>query len=50
MVKRAGAASPCRLFCLDPIEGMIKGVAPGAAFDVQDTLFEGGRCRVRVSR
>jgi hypothetical protein len=50
MVKKAGGASPCRLFCLDPMEGMVKGVAPGTEFEVLDTLFEGARCRVRVSR
>ncbi len=50
MVMKAGGTSPCRLFCLDPIEGMVKGVAPGAAFEVLETLFEGERCCVRVAR
>jgi hypothetical protein len=48
MVKKAGGASPCRLYCLDPIEGMVEGLTPGADFDVQETLFEGAECRVRV--
>ena len=34
MVKKSGGPSPCRLFCLDPIEAMVKGVAPGARFEV----------------
>jgi hypothetical protein len=49
MVKKAGGPSPCRLFCLDPIEGMVYGLEPDAVVDVQETLFDGGRCRVRVS-
>ena len=48
MVKKAGGASPCHLYCLDPIEDMIEGLAPGAGFDVEETLFEGAECRVRV--
>jgi hypothetical protein len=48
MVKQMGGPSPCRLFCLDPIEGMIVGLAPDAAVDVQETLYDGGACRVRV--
>ncbi len=49
MVKKADGPSPCRLFCLDAIEGLVRGLAPGAEFDVQETLFDGGRCRVRVT-
>jgi hypothetical protein len=48
LVKQAGGPSPCRLFCLDPIEGMIVGVAPDAAVTVDETLYDGGSCRVRV--
>jgi hypothetical protein len=48
MVKKAGGASPCRLYGLDPIEGTVEGLAPGAGFDVQETLSEGAECRVRV--
>jgi hypothetical protein len=48
MVSQMGGPSPCRLFCLDPIEGMIAGLEPGAAVDVEETLFDGGACRVRV--
>jgi hypothetical protein len=48
LVKQMAGPSPCRLFCLDPIEGMIVGLAPDAAVDVQETLYDGGACRVRV--
>jgi len=49
LVKKAGGPSPCRLFCLDPIEGLVRGPAPDAEFDVRETLFEGSECRVRVT-
>jgi hypothetical protein len=49
MVKKSAGPSPCRLFCLDPIEAMVKGLAPAAGFDVEETLYDGGQCRVRVS-
>ncbi len=49
MVKKAGAPSPCRLFCLDPIEAMVQGLQPDARLEVLETLYEGDRCRVRVA-
>ena len=49
LVKKAGGPSPCRLFCLDPIEGMVKGLDPSVAFDVRETLFDGERCSVQVT-
>lgn len=48
LAKKAGGPSPCRLFCLDPLEGLVQGVRPGASFDPQETLYDGERCRVRV--
>ena len=42
-----GAGNPCRLYCLDPFEGMVKGLDPNATFIVKETLFKGQRCRVR---
>ena len=30
-------------------EAMIKGVTPGAEFEVEATLWEGVECRVRVN-
>jgi hypothetical protein len=48
LAKRMGAPSPCRIGCLDPMEGMICGLVPGARFEVEQTLFGGDRCRVEV--
>jgi len=50
LVKKAGGPSPCRLYCLDPIEAMVSGLDAGAGFDVEETLYDGAECRVRVSR
>jgi hypothetical protein len=49
LAKKAGGPSPCRLYCLDPIEALVEGLAPGSGFAVEETLFEGTECRVRVS-
>ena len=40
--------SPCRLFCLGPIEAMIRSVDPLLGFEVQGTLWAGHECRVLV--
>jgi hypothetical protein len=48
LAKKMGAPSPCRLYCLDPMEGMVKGLRPAADFVVEETLWEAKRCRVKV--
>jgi hypothetical protein len=48
LVKKAGGPSPCRLYCLDPIEAMVRGLDAEAGFDVEETLYDGAECRVRV--
>ncbi len=47
--KRMGTQSPCHIACLDPMAGMVKGIAENAAFDVHDTLFAGSECCVVVT-
>ncbi|MHC1694049.1 MAG: L-2-amino-thiazoline-4-carboxylic acid hydrolase [Eubacteriales bacterium] len=49
MAKKIGTKSPCNIYCLDPMEGMIKGFNEKAIFHVQDTLFDGSQCQVKVS-
>ena len=49
LAKKMGAQSPCRIYCLDPMEGMVKGLDENAEYDVQDTLYEGSGCRVIVT-
>ncbi len=50
LVKKAGGPSPCRLYCLDPIEAMVRGLDADGRFDVEETLYDGAECRVRVGR
>ena len=47
--KKLGAESPCRIYCLDPMEGMVKGLDENADFVVESTLYDGGQCVVRLS-
>jgi hypothetical protein len=49
LARMIDAPSPCRLYCLDPMEGMVKGLEPEADFMVQETLWDGEMCRVEVS-
>ena len=49
MVRKAGGPSPCRLYCLDPIEAMVESLRPDARLEVVETLYDGERCRVRVA-
>lgn len=50
IAKRMGAPGPCDMYCLDPMEGMIKGLAPEMKFTVGETLWNGSRCQVKVGR
>ena len=49
IARKIGAESPCRIHCLDPMEGMVRGVSPNAAFRVESTLWTGDSCRVVVT-
>lgn len=49
MAKAQGVTSPCMIYCLNPLEAMIKAVAPEATFTVQSTLYEGSCCWVEVT-
>lgn len=46
--KKAGSQSPCNIYCLDAMEGIIKGLDRSAEFDVISTLWDGIECKVRV--
>jgi hypothetical protein len=49
MAKRLGAQSPCNVYCLDPMEGMVRGLNEKAVVTVEETLYHGAQCRVRIS-
>jgi len=48
MAKKMNAPSPCRIYCLNPLEGMVKGLNPELEFRVEETLWDGAGCRVIV--
>lgn len=48
IANKMGAQSPCNIYCLDPMEGMIKGIDSGLTYDVVDTLWSGQKCEVKV--
>jgi hypothetical protein len=49
MSKKMGNYSPCRIFCLSPIEASIHAVAPGAEFITEKTMWDGDKCVVNVT-
>jgi hypothetical protein len=49
IAKKIGAPSPCRIYCLNPMEGIVKALKEGAVYSVEETLWDGARCSVRVS-
>lgn len=46
--KKMGAESPCDIYCLNPMEGMIKGVNTDLEYEVLETLWNGNKCLVKV--
>jgi len=48
LAKRMGTESPCRIYCLNPMEGMVKGIDPAKEFNVGETLWDGGKCSIEV--
>lgn len=50
MAKKMGAPQPCSIYCLDPMEGMAKGIEPGITFTTDSTLWDGEKCSVQIHR
>jgi len=48
--KKFMTGSPCKIYCLDPMEAMIKSIDPAIQFKVQETLWDGDKCKVEVMR
>lgn len=48
MAKRMGAQSPCKIYCLDAMEAMVKGLDPDMEYIVGGTLWEGSKCTVEL--
>jgi hypothetical protein len=48
IAKNTGAPCPCSIYCLNPMEGMVKALTPNARYEVRETLWAGENCRVEV--
>ncbi len=48
--KMVGVPSPCSLYCLNPMEGMVKGLDPECTYRVCETLWDGEKCRIEIDR
>jgi len=50
IAKRIGAPSPCYIYCLNPMEGLVRAIKRDAVYAIEETLWEGKSCRVRIGR
>ena len=50
MSKKMNTSSPCNLYCLDPILGLIKGINPENIMTVESTLYDGNNCTVKIQK
>lgn len=50
IAKKIGAPSPCNIYCLDPMEAMVKGLDPDTEYTVKETLWDGQKCLVEVRK
>lgn len=46
--KKLGAKSPCNIYCLDAMEGLVKGLDENAQYKVLSTLWNENECKVSV--
>lgn len=48
--KKLGNVCPCDIYCLNPMDGMIRGIEENSKFEALETLWDGSQCRVKVTR
>lgn len=46
--KKLGADCPCNIYCLDAMEGMVKGLDANSDYNVVSTLWKDHECKVAV--
>ena len=49
IAKKMGTQSPCKIYCLDPMEAMVKGINNNADFTVHETMWEKQKCHIDIS-
>jgi hypothetical protein len=50
IAKQMGRFSPCQIFCLSPMEAMMKSVSPEVEYSVVSTLWDSERCLLMVTK
>jgi hypothetical protein len=50
IAKKRGGGRPCDLYCINPFRGLAAALAPARRLEVEETRWEGGRCRFRLER
>jgi hypothetical protein len=50
IAKKMGGARPCEMYCLHPMEGMIRGIDPSLRVTTTETLWDGQMCRLEARR
>jgi hypothetical protein len=49
IAKKRGGGRPCELYCISPFRGLVRAMSPSRDLEVEETLWEGGRCLFRIS-
>ncbi len=49
IARKRGGVKPCELYCINPFRALAAALQPARSLQVQETLWEGGRCRFRLS-
>jgi hypothetical protein len=50
IAKKMNTSSPCKLFCLDPMMVLIKGLHQDNEFVVKETMWDTNRCVVEINK
>jgi hypothetical protein len=49
IARKRGGAKPCELYCINPFRALAAALQPARSLQVEETLWEGHRCRFRLS-
>jgi hypothetical protein len=49
IARKRGGGKPCELYCINPFRGLAQALSPARDLEVEETLWEGGRCRFHLS-
>jgi hypothetical protein len=48
IAKKRGGGRPCEMYCVNPFRGLASALSPPRRLTVEQTLWEGARCRFRL--